>query len=318
MFFTYSIRCLGRRAPCASRPFSTLLDLARRSSSPDIFVGSRSGLVDLQHARSARRGRRRRAARRDRGTPRAGRARRSSRRSSSCAGTRAAASRPCGRSCRSRSSADAPVAHHEQVAAVQVAVEDAVDHRAFEERDHQRAQHRGGVDAGRAHRRRRRRARSRRGAPSPARGASPARVRPRHDHDRRARRRAARARCRACSRPRAGSRAPRRSSRRTARPAPAGSRAPRPGCGRPGTARSRPSRAMSRRTSRSTDARCTFTTTSSPRAQPRACTCAIDADARQVSSKRAKTSSSGRPSSASTDARTTRERLGRNLVAQRA
>ncbi len=40
-------------------------------------------------------------------------------------------------------------------------------------------------------------------------------------------------------------------------------------CARPGTARSRPSRAMSRRTSRATCGRCTLTTTSSPRAQPR-------------------------------------------------
>ena len=46
---------------------------------------------------------------------------------------------------------DPAVGHDHQVAAVQVAVKDAVDHRSFEERDQHRAQHGGGIDAGRAH-----------------------------------------------------------------------------------------------------------------------------------------------------------------------
>ncbi len=45
----------------------------------------------------------------------------------------------------------APIGLHEQVAAVQVAVEDAVDHRPLHEGDHPGADHRGGVDAGATH-----------------------------------------------------------------------------------------------------------------------------------------------------------------------
>ena len=45
----------------------------------------------------------------------------------------------------------APVGQHEQVAAVQVAVEDAVDHRALHEGDHPGADHGLGVDPGVAH-----------------------------------------------------------------------------------------------------------------------------------------------------------------------
>ena len=45
----------------------------------------------------------------------------------------------------------APVGQHEQVAAVQVAVEDAVDHRALHEGDHPGADHGLGVDAGVVH-----------------------------------------------------------------------------------------------------------------------------------------------------------------------
>ena len=51
----------------------------------------------------------------------------------------------------------APVGQHEEVAAVEVAVEDAVDHRALHEADHAGADDLLGVDAGVAACRRRRR-----------------------------------------------------------------------------------------------------------------------------------------------------------------
>ena len=68
-----------------------------------------------------------------------------------------------------------------------------------------------------------------------------------HDDPALARSRRARWRCRACSRPRGGSRAPRRSSPRTAPRAPAGWRARRPGCGRSSRGASHDSAAMSSR-----------------------------------------------------------------------
>ena len=103
----------------------------------------------------------------------------------------------------------AAVGLHDEVAAVQVAVEDAVDHRALERRDEPRLQERVRVDAGRVHRldvveREPVEALHHQDALGDERG-----VRAGHDDPALLRSPRARARCRACSAPRAGSRAPR-------------------------------------------------------------------------------------------------------------
>ena len=120
----------------------------------------------------------------------------------------------------------------EQVAAVQVAVEHAEEDGALQEADHQGPHHGGGVDAGRPH------------AGHVLEGESAQPLHDQHPPGDQVRMRVgarpptagrwwpAPRRCRACCRPRGGSRAPRRWSRRTARPAPAGWPGLRPGCGR--------------------------------------------------------------------------------------
>ena len=112
-----------------------------------------------------------------------------------------------------------------EVATVQVAVEHAVDQRALERRDEPGLEQRVGVDPGRVHRldvveREAAQPLHHEHAPGDQRG-----VRAGHDDPALFRLRRARWRCRACSALRAGSRAPRSRSRRTARRAPAGWRA---------------------------------------------------------------------------------------------
>ena len=199
----------------------------------------------------------------------------------------------------------AAVGLHHEVAAVQVAVEDAVEHRALHERRRARRAAPLRCRRRRPSSRRRRPTGCRRAVPSRARAASRAsgagagtivaRWLGLREHARDVEHVLA---------PRGGSRAPRRSSPRTARPARAGWRARRPGCGRRGAARATTSPRMSSRTSRATCGRCTLTTTSSPVRSRAACTCAIDAAAIGVRSKRSNTSSSERPSSSSTTRRT--------------
>ena len=142
------------------------------------------------------------------------------------------------------------------------------------------------------------------------------RVRAGHDVAVAGRGRRASRRRRACSRPRGGSRAPRRSSRRTARPAPAGWPARRPGCARRGAAPATPSTRRSLCTSRPTPGRCTLTTTVLAGAQRGG----VHLGDRRGGERRrgrttANTSSSGRPRSASTTCAHDVERLGRHLVA---
>ena len=173
----------------------------------------------------------------------------------------------------------AAVGLHHQVAAVQVAVEDAVEHRAFHERDEPGVQHRLGVDAGVVHRRH----------VVPRDAVEPLhhehaprderRVRPRARSSRAARSPRARARCRACSRA-----SSRKSSSSTIVSANSSTSA---GGFASAATGMRPIRrgashdiaSMSSRTSRATCGRCTLTTTSSPVRSRAACTCAIDAAA---------------------------------------
>ena len=215
---------------------------------------------------------------------------------------------------------DAPVGLDEEVAAVQVAVEDAVEHRSLEEGDEPGPQHRLGVDAGGPH-----------GldvvpgeAVEPLHDEHPAgherRVGARHDDGAAGRSRRGRGRRRACSRPRGGSRAPRRSSRRTARSAPAGWPARRPGSGRRGAARASSSPPGRAARAWATVGRCTLTTTSSPVRRRAAWTWAIEAAASGRGSNLAKTCSRGRPRSASTiggPRRRTRPAPGRGAAGTR-
>ena len=94
----------------------------------------------------------------------------------------------------------ATVGLHHQVAAVQVAVEHAVQHRAFHEADEPRVQHRLGVDAGVVHRGDVVPGDAVRGVPSRARASSRASGAGAARSVRADRSRRARARCRACSR----------------------------------------------------------------------------------------------------------------------
>ncbi len=221
-----------------------------------------------------------------------------------------------GRPCAARSSrrADdaeveqggAPVGQHEEVAAVQVAVEDAVDHGALHEARSWPVRTTSSVSM-----------------PAPLHAGDVVELearQPLHDEDpprHEARVRAGHdvaplassdehlRRCRACCRPRAGSRAPRRSSPRTARPAPAGWPARRPGCARRGEAPARTSPAgpcgRGRRPAAAAPSRRPARRCASGRRGPGRSTAAASG----VRSNHSKVASSVVPRSASTTCRTT-------------
>ena len=304
MFFTKSMSSFGARAPYSSSFFVSSRS-SSTSSSADSAVGSivRSRPRSREHRVEVGVGRERaEVAQRARAGPCVSPLVAPT---SSKQEREALASRRAGPVMPKSMQHGAAVGLHHEVAAVQVAVEDAVEHRAFHERRRARRA---------APLRCRRRRRASPATSSHANAVEPfhhehapgheRRVRPRHDRRALVGLREHARRCRACSRLRAGSRAPRRSSPRTARRARAGSRARRPGCDRPGAARATPSPRCRRARARAICGRCTLTTTSSPVRSRAACTCAIDAAAIGVRSNDANTSSSERPSSSSTTRRT--------------
>ena len=138
---------------------------------------------------------------------------------------------------------------------------------------------------------------------------------PRHDDRRAGRSSRARRRCRACSRPRGGSRAPRRSVSANSSTSAGGLASAAIGIRPMSAGASHDSAAMSSRTSGATCGRCTLTTTSSPVMSRAACTCAIDAAAIGSSSNEREQVLERAAEVDLDDGPDVVERLGRHLVA---